>query len=124
MPEGKTESRGRTFPPDDPLLKLPETKHGAYLLDSLSELGFARQGPEPIDYQEMKAWADLTDTSLTPWESETLRMLSESYVVQLHRSKDANAAPPYDERSLGEMRKRSNDTFKRLWKQAGGKPRG
>lgn len=124
MPEGAKESRAKAFSPDDPRLTLPEHEHGGYLIDLLAELGFARQGPEPIDYQEVKAFCELTDTVLTPWEVESLRVLSDAYVVQLHRSRDSNAAAPYDERSLTDMRRQTESQFKRLWKQAGGKPRG
>ena len=124
MPEGAKESRGKTFAPDDPRLKLPDHEKGGYLLDVFSELGFARQGPEPVNYQEIKAYCELTDTELTPWEVETVRMLSDAYVVQLLRSKESNAPAPYDERSLTDMRRQTDSQFKRLWKQAGGKPRG
>jgi len=120
VPDGEKEQRSRQLDPKDSRLKLPDHAQGAYLIEMLSQIGFARQGPEPIDYQEIAAWCSLTDTDLTPWETETLHKLSESYVVQLHRSKDANAEPPYDVRTLDEMRKRSSSQFQRLFKQAGG----
>ena len=120
MPEGEKEQRSRQLDPKDSRLKLPDHEQGAYLIEMLSRIGFARQGPAPVDYQEISAWSRLTDTDLTPWESETLHGLSESYVIQLHRSKDANAEPPYDVRTLDEMRERSSSQFQRLFKQAGG----
>ena len=120
MPEGETQSRSRRLDPSDSRLKLPEYKNGAYLIDILAELGFARSGPESIDYQEIAAWCKITDTDLTAWEASTLHKLSDAYVLQLHRSKDANSEPPYDTRSLEEMRERSSSQFQRLFKQAGG----
>jgi hypothetical protein len=120
VPEGEKEQRAKQLDPQDSRLKLPDHAQGAYLIEMLSQIGFARQGPAPIDYQEIAAWCSLTDTDLTPWEADTLHKLSESYVVQLHRSKDANAEPPYDVRTLDEMRERSSSQFQRLFKQAGG----
>jgi len=120
VPEGETQSRSKNLDPGDSRLKLPKHENGAYLLGMLSELGFARSGPDSIDYQEIAAWCNVTDTELTAWEAETLHKLSDAYVVQLHRSKDSNAEPPYDTRSLEEMRERSSSQFQRLFKQAGG----
>lgn len=120
MPEGATQARAKNLDPGDSRLKLPLHKNGAYLIDMLAELGFARSGPESIDYQEIAAWCNLTDTRLTAWEASTLHKLSDAYVLQLHRSKGANSEPPYDTRSLEEMRERSSSQFQRLFKQAGG----
>jgi hypothetical protein len=31
---------------------------------------------EPLSFLELRAWSELTGASLTPWEAETLRMMS------------------------------------------------
>lgn len=40
--------------------------------------GFA--GPNPISYQEIKAWADLTDTPINAFEVEGIKRLDRVYI--------------------------------------------
>lgn len=37
-------------------------------------------GPNPISYQDIKAWMDLTDTPVTPFEVEGIKRLDKVYV--------------------------------------------
>lgn len=139
VPFGQGYQRHSLLERGDSRLELPEATH-LYLIDYLLSLGWGRQGQlephhkdkviypvrvlEPFDYREIAAWCDLTGHDLTPWEAETLKMLSDAYVVQLNSSHDANAEPPHDARSVEEMRERTHNQFQRLFRQAGGKPSG
>jgi|TARA_R110000787_G_scaffold26630_1_gene74410 hypothetical protein len=37
-------------------------------------------GPLPIDYGQIKAWKELTETSISPWEIEAIKRLDLEYM--------------------------------------------
>ena len=37
-------------------------------------------GPLPISYEQIKAWKELTETSILPWEIEAIRKLDAEYM--------------------------------------------
>ncbi len=47
-------------------------------LNSARQAGFS--GPNPITYTELKAWKELTETPLEPWEIEALKKLDQVYL--------------------------------------------
>jgi len=139
VPDDQNDQRGNLLESGDSRQTLPDATH-LYLIDALISIGVGRSADlephhrdkktylyrnlHPVTFSEIRDWCELTGTKLTPWESETLRVLSEAYVVQLSKSHNPNAEPPHDARSLNEMRDRTHNQFQRLFKQAGGKPRG
>lgn len=139
MPDDQQDQRANLLEPGDSRQILPEATH-LYLLDSMLSMGAGRSADlephhrdkktylyrnlHPLTFGEIRDWCDLTGAKFTPWEAETVRMLSEAYVVQLSKSHNPNAEPPHDARSLDEMRERTHSQFQRLFKRAGGKSRG
>lgn len=139
MPDDQDTERLHTLDESDSRLQLPDATH-LYLIDCLVKMGAGRPSAlethyrnkktylyrnfSPLSFQEIRTWCDFTGVELTPWEAETLRVLSEAYVVQLNNSRDVNCEPPHDARSLEEMRERTHNQFQRLFKQVGGKTSG
>lgn len=42
--------------------------------------GSAYAGPNPITYDQIKAWKELTETPLLPWEVEAIKRLDTVYM--------------------------------------------
>jgi len=83
---------------ESPLLQLPEVKTDKHILDWLIELSFCDQGfsgPVPLSYQELDAWARLTNVLLTWEEARYIKMLSQEYCSQYSKSGQRDAPPPY-----------------------------
>ena len=81
-----------------PLAELPEVDGCEYLITYLMDVGPAANngmGQAPVSYSEIKAWAELTDTRLSPWDAEMIRRLSRVYVQESIRAKDPGAPAPY-----------------------------
>ena len=75
----------------------PPLTWGEHLINALSELNFARSGgygAVPIDFQEIKAYCDLTGTKFSPWEIVTLQKLSTVYCGERNNT-DKHAYAPY-----------------------------
>lgn len=86
------------MPPNDGRRELPPIEWGSYLIEALNSVGFVRQGmngPVAVEFREIEAWINVTGQVLTPWEAETVRNLSETYVAQSHNSANARADAPY-----------------------------
>jgi len=47
-------------------------------LNSARTAGFS--GPNPITYTEIKAWKELTDTPLKPWDIQVLKRLDQVFI--------------------------------------------
>jgi len=47
-------------------------------LSGSRSVGFS--GPNPLSYQEIKCWMDITATPLKPWEVETVKSLDNIYM--------------------------------------------
>ena len=78
-------------------IEFPPIEHGAYILQYLEELGYCRSGMnglKPLDFTEINAYMQSTNTELLPFEVLLLRNLSNAYVAQSY-DKDINAIPPY-----------------------------
>jgi len=66
-------------------LQEPEVNQaGKYVLMMFFELNNARQqgmnGPLPISYTELKAYSDLNDAELEPWEVNAIRLCDRVYI--------------------------------------------
>jgi hypothetical protein len=62
---------------------LPFPKGFTYLWDWYGELGSSRQNgmaPNPLTFTEIKAWADLTQRDVAPWEIEIIKTIDNSYL--------------------------------------------
>jgi len=58
-------------------------------------------GISPVTYQEIESWQRQTGVELTPWEAETIRMLSCEYVAGIQRySGQKVACPDFDLKRL------------------------
>ena len=78
-------------------IEFPPIEHGAYILQYLEELGYCKSGFNglvPLDFTEINAYMQSTNTELLPFEVLLLRKLSNAYVSQSY-DKDVNAVPPY-----------------------------
>ena len=79
--------------------QLPELESYSFLAEWLRDLGYYGSsgfGAEPISWSEMRAWSELTGHDLTPFEAETLRLMSESYVAEAIKfTKEAAPPPPW-----------------------------
>ena len=56
----------------------------AHIWSSFLELhegrSYGMSGPNPISYDIIKAWCDLTSITLTPWEIETIKSLDNLWI--------------------------------------------
>lgn len=77
---------------------MPEVDCAEHLLEYLHEFGPAFHGvmgPTPVPFFEIQAWSMMTCTPLTPWESHSLRVLSEAYIGEMQRARKPNCPPPW-----------------------------
>lgn len=75
---------------------MPDLEGFSYLVEYINLLGHAvsnGNGFNPISYQEIKAWTELTGIELNGWEAETLHDLSISYIVGYNAGRDPASAP-------------------------------
>ena len=47
-------------------------------------------GHAPLPWSEIKAWSELTDTPLAPWEAQMIRRASSAYVGELSAENDVS----------------------------------
>jgi hypothetical protein len=69
-----------------------------YLVDYLMEVGPTMPGgfgPAPLSYSELRAWQDTMGIQLTPWEAQTLRRLSTTWIVSSRAAEAPDCPPPY-----------------------------
>lgn len=74
--------------------EVPEVTKTPEMLEWFFELGTC-SGKDPLTFQEMKSWSELTGTYLIPWAYKTLRKMSASYVAQMNRSIDIKEPRPF-----------------------------
>lgn len=78
-------------------LAIPDIDGAEQIIAWLDEIGFYRVGDmgiRPIDWQELKAWADMTATELTPQQSISIIKASQSYVSAYQSGSNPNAPDP------------------------------
>lgn len=64
----------------DAKLPVPVPDMDHYLAETIQSLGWVSPGPAPLPAAEIKAWAECTGETLTPWEFETVRMMSQAFI--------------------------------------------
>lgn len=79
--------------PDWPVLLAGEMMAG-WLLDAGPALP-SGNGPAPLTQGEIRAWQQNTGITLTAWECQTLRLMSQAYVGELHAGEDPKHPAPY-----------------------------
>jgi hypothetical protein len=55
---------------------------------------------KPLDWREIAAWAEMTDTLLTPWEARAVRIMSSEYAGEANAARDPACAPPWPPNDL------------------------
>ncbi len=61
------------------------------------EVGLCGQGDEgivPLSWQEIKAFNEVTDSRMTPWEVKTLHDMSLAYVLEVRAGVDVSRQSP------------------------------
>lgn len=77
----------------------PPIMHGQYLLDWLFEVGPVMLGgmaQAPLTFQEIESWARQTGRILSPWESQTMRALSQAFIAAGMEAEKPETPAPYD----------------------------
>lgn len=73
---------------------MPPLLAAEHLVTRLFEVG-PTGGEEPLSFREMEAFTAMTGTTLTAWESQTLRALSSIYLAMSHKAIEPDCPPPY-----------------------------
>jgi len=82
-------------------IPFPEIPPGAeYLIGLFYGAGSAMptgMGLVPLSWQEIEAWARCSglEDSITPWELQVVRRLSEAYTSEYSKASDPKRRPPY-----------------------------
>jgi len=137
IPDGYSEPRYNLLEPKDRRRDLPPIHSHSHLIELIHDIGPCRYGNQetrvkdkqtysyrgvfPVQFTEIEAWQRLSGVTLSPWEFETLRMLSDAYVVQLGKSRDEGCDAPFDDRDLESIREHASNQFQRLFQQIGGR---
>lgn len=69
-----------------------------HITDWLLEIGPAfgtGMGERAIDWQDMRAWQELTGIELEPFEARTIRRLSQVFISARHEAKKPDCPIPY-----------------------------
>ena len=79
-------------------------------INALEAMGSAKAGGMslvPLDPPHIESWMRITGRYLTPWECETVMMLSDAYCSQARISSDSDCPSPYtpeiDQRAHAKM---------------------
>lgn len=78
---------------------LPPIDAGKYLLSACFEIGWAESvmgGLRPVQWSEIKAYADLCGEIKEPWEAKLIKTMSERYCRGRKSGENALARPPWD----------------------------
>lgn len=82
-----------------PMLDMPELEECAvYLVDWLhmaGTVGSGMHGAVPLTWAELQAWAQLSDSQPTPWESSQLMAMSRAYAAMSSKATDPNCPAPH-----------------------------
>lgn len=94
---------------------LPVIDYAEHLVEYMFEVSPAGANGESCEYREIAAWAELTNTYLTPWEASALHHLCKTYMSQYYASKKYDCPAPYVNSLLdAETRKKVSDKFDRI----------
>ena len=100
----RAEERREKYP-DDPL-PLPEIDcpELAGFLFAAGPTQAGGMGEIPLTAQELRAWEDGCGLSLTPWEFQTVLMMSGAYTSEKYEAKDAARPEPMAPQLDGDKR--------------------
>lgn len=68
-----------------------------YIIDALSEIGEAKSHGDSlvqIEWQDIRAWIEITGATISPGEAEAMKSLSGAYVTQFYQSLDSGSTSP------------------------------
>ncbi len=123
-PSKKSESRISSNDQKDFLSQIHPDAYSSYLISLAQSMGLYKNsgfGHEPISWSEMKAWSEITNTKITPWEAKVLMKLSIAFVYQMSISKNSSCISPVvevDEDELKLRRSNISNAFKMMAKAA------
>lgn len=95
---------------DIPLPPVPDQ----YLIDWFRECGrtmSGAMGEGPITWQEIEAWEGRIGIELEPWESRTIRAMSEAYLAQKYDAKKAGCPAPWSDDAPEQIKNRVTAEF-------------
>jgi len=69
--------------------------YGAHLVQLLWQCGPIMPSGEPVTWGELDSWATRTGRTLTRWEAESLRSMSEHYATMRRRASDPQCPAPW-----------------------------
>lgn len=98
-----------------PLPPIPDQ----YLVDWFREIGRTMaggMGEAPLTWQEIAAWEGRTGIELEPWESRTVRAMSEAYLIMRHDAKKSGCPAPWSDDAPQTVKARLDSQFERMWK--------
>jgi hypothetical protein len=72
-------------------------------------------GATPLTWQEIKAWNDIADRRLKPWEAKILHEMSVAYVNEVHAGTDPLRQAPVE--VGGEITEVKRKAVASAWKQ-------
>lgn len=76
------------YPPEELLNPTEFPSLLLYIWSAFIDLNSARtagfSGPNPLTYTEIKAWKELTDTPLSPWDIQVIKRLDQAYIKATH----------------------------------------
>lgn len=70
---------------NSPYLEMPDVGNAAYIIQLLFDVGISVQsgmGLAPINWTELRSWTQVTRVNLSPWEAETIILLSRHFVMK------------------------------------------
>ena len=74
---------------------LVPVSYGTHLIQWLWQCGPVMPSGDPVTWSEIESWAKSTGRTLTRWEAETLRAMSEQYATMRRRASDPQCPAPW-----------------------------
>lgn len=100
-------TRLQTLRQNDDQPDMPDAGAAQYLLGYLFDAGPLVNtvgGSAPLNWQDLRAWQSGTGIELQPWESRTLRTLSQTYLYASIEAKSPDCPAPYTEQPTPDQR--------------------
>ena len=85
---------------------MPDIEGSMFCIDVFNTIGRAVMGYaslDPLPWSEINSYQAATGVTLSAWEAETVRFLSDHYVSQSRISQDENCPAPYTPEMTPEM---------------------
>ena len=70
--------------------------HGEYLMQALWDVGPTNGDGGPISWQELAAYASISESLSEPWELRAVMRMSKAYVAEKQGGKDPLRIPPVE----------------------------